>query len=137
MALDGENGRNSPFTEAFLRNIDKSEPLTLVLQDISADVYRSTNNSQSPWIAGTFRTNPRYSMGGKPPAAAPAAVTPAPQAKPAAAPERDRQEAVKYFTSGNTYREKGDYDRAITDYDQAIRLDPKYTVAYINRGVAY
>ena len=32
---------------------------------------------------------------------------------------------------------KGEYDRAIVDYDKAIRLDPKYTRAYYSRGRAY
>jgi lipoprotein NlpI len=32
---------------------------------------------------------------------------------------------------------KGDYDRAIKDYDQAIQLDPKFAGAYSNRGSAY
>ena len=32
---------------------------------------------------------------------------------------------------------KGDYDQAIADYTQAIRIDPKYTEAYNNRGIAY
>ena len=30
-----------------------------------------------------------------------------------------------------------DYDRAIADYDQAIRLDPKLTLAYNGRGIVY
>ena len=29
------------------------------------------------------------------------------------------------------------YQRAIEDYDQAIRLDPNNALAYNNRGVAY
>ena len=32
---------------------------------------------------------------------------------------------------------KGEYDRAIADFNEAIRLDPKYAVAYNNRGEAY
>lgn len=32
---------------------------------------------------------------------------------------------------------RGDYDRAIADYDQAIRLNPKYGRAFNNRGNAY
>ena len=32
------------------------------------------------------------------------------------------------------YRNKGDYDKAIADYTEAIRLDPKYAVAYYSRG---
>ena len=30
----------------------------------------------------------------------------------------------KYVESGDEHRSKGDYYRAIADYDQAIRLDP-------------
>jgi Tfp pilus assembly protein PilF len=32
---------------------------------------------------------------------------------------------------------KGDFDRAIANYDEAIRLDPKYVNAYNNRGNAW
>ena len=35
------------------------------------------------------------------------------------------------------YGNKGDQDRAIADYDQAIRLDPGLAHAYANRGSAY
>ena len=33
--------------------------------------------------------------------------------------------------------DKGDYDRAIADFDQAIQLKPDYADAYYNRGIAY
>jgi len=29
------------------------------------------------------------------------------------------------------------YDKAIKSYDEAIRLDPKYSVAFNNRGIAH
>ena len=32
---------------------------------------------------------------------------------------------------------KGQYDKAIADYNKAIELNPKFTGAYINRGLAY
>ena len=32
---------------------------------------------------------------------------------------------------------KGEYDRAIQDYDQSIKLNPNYARAFNNRGVAY
>jgi tetratricopeptide (TPR) repeat protein len=35
------------------------------------------------------------------------------------------------------YDEKGDLDRAIADYDQALALDASFPVAYVNRGAAY
>jgi lipoprotein NlpI len=37
---------------------------------------------------------------------------------------------------GSVHRAKGDTDRAIADYDDGIRLDPKYARAYRARGVA-
>ena len=42
-----------------------------------------------------------------------------------------------FLNRGNAYGDKGDFDRAIADYNEAIRLDPKYAVAYNNRGIAY
>ena len=35
------------------------------------------------------------------------------------------------------YGKKGDFDKAIADYTEAIRLDPKYAEAYYNRGCSY
>ena len=37
----------------------------------------------------------------------------------------------------NAYARKGEYDRAIRDYDQALQLDPKLAPAYYSRGMAY
>jgi tetratricopeptide (TPR) repeat protein len=45
--------------------------------------------------------------------------------------------AVKYFNRGNAYRQKGDNDRAIADYTQAIAIDPKMANSYYNRGGLY
>ena len=38
---------------------------------------------------------------------------------------------------GVVWHEKGDDDRAIADYNDAIRLDPNYALAYNNRAVAW
>ena len=38
---------------------------------------------------------------------------------------------------GNAYFANGDLDRAIADYSEAIRLDPKSALAFNNRGFAY
>lgn len=44
--------------------------------------------------------------------------------------------AAAHLERGNVYALKGDYDRAIADYSQAIKLDPTYAKAYYNRGLA-
>ena len=38
---------------------------------------------------------------------------------------------------GHSLQDKGDTDRAIADFTEAIRLDPKNAIAYVNRGLAY
>ncbi len=45
--------------------------------------------------------------------------------------------ATAYSNRGDAYRNKGQYDRAIADFDTAIELDPKHAIAYSNRGIAY
>jgi uncharacterized caspase-like protein len=42
-----------------------------------------------------------------------------------------------YMNRGLAYRSKGEYDRAIADFGEVIRLDPKYALAYMIRGSAY
>ena len=49
----------------------------------------------------------------------------------------DPGNASAYNNRGEFYREKGSYDQAIADYNQALRLDPSLAVAYNNRGLAY
>ena len=38
---------------------------------------------------------------------------------------------------GFSHAEKGDHDKAIADFTEAIRLDPKDATAYNNRGASY
>ncbi|QDL11815.1 hypothetical protein DP114_31470 [Brasilonema sennae CENA114] len=44
---------------------------------------------------------------------------------------------IVYFYRGTSYFYKKDYDRAIADYNQAIKLDPNDAQAYNNRGISY
>jgi tetratricopeptide (TPR) repeat protein len=45
--------------------------------------------------------------------------------------------AIAYNNRGNAYTAKSDYDRAIQDFDQSIKLNPTYIKPLNNRGVAY
>jgi len=45
--------------------------------------------------------------------------------------------AGTFNNRGNAYHDKGDDDRAIQDYNEAIRLKPSDPTAFNNRGVAY
>ena len=84
-ADDGAAGkRNSPFAEAFLKNIDKPEPIALVMADITGETLSLTANRQRPYQAGTI-VNRNYSLNPN------AAAYTAPSLPvPAAAPETKR-----------------------------------------------
>jgi tetratricopeptide (TPR) repeat protein len=45
--------------------------------------------------------------------------------------------AEDYMDRGYEYLQKKQYDKAIEDFTEAIRLDPKLADAYLNRGVAF
>jgi tetratricopeptide (TPR) repeat protein len=51
--------------------------------------------------------------------------------------EPAKNDAIACNNRGLTYRDKGELDRAIADFNEAIRLDPKFALAYNNRGLAY
>lgn len=44
--------------------------------------------------------------------------------------------AVESLNVGNAWQSEGNFDRAIAEYNEAIRLDPDYAGAYYNRGAA-
>ena len=52
-----------------------------------------------------------------------------------AIPSKNRASA--FGMRGNAYQEKGDLDRAISDFDEAIKLDPKDALVFGMRGDAY
>jgi Tfp pilus assembly protein PilF len=45
--------------------------------------------------------------------------------------------ATLYHNRAIELRQDGDYDRAVADYSQAIRIDAEFTGAYAGRGLAY
>ncbi len=49
----------------------------------------------------------------------------------------DKARAIVHHTTGRSYFEKRQWDKAIAEYNEAIELDQKYADAYFNRGNAY
>jgi tetratricopeptide (TPR) repeat protein len=56
--------------------------------------------------------------------------------KDVSAREIESQTAVHYFR-GISFAFKGQYDKAISEYNKAISLNPTFASAYTSRGVAY
>ena len=54
-----------------------------------------------------------------------------------AMPRLDPKTASQLNNRGVAHSRKGDFDRAIEDYTEAIRLYPNYDKAFYNRGIAY
>ena len=46
-------------------------------------------------------------------------------------------EAAFYLNRGAYFYHQGAYDRAISEYDKALKINPGFVRAYSNRGVAY
>jgi formylglycine-generating enzyme required for sulfatase activity/uncharacterized caspase-like protein len=81
-AADGR-GRNSPYTMAFLKNIEAPEEIGTVFRNITSDVYAATESKQLPELSLSLIGN--FYLKGRPEAAAGA---PAPLAQPTSEAER-------------------------------------------------
>ena len=44
--------------------------------------------------------------------------------------------ARAFFNRGRAWSDQGQHDKAIRDFDEAIRIDPRYPEAFNNRGIA-
>ena len=47
------------------------------------------------------------------------------------------REAIHIYCIGMDYYEKGQYDQAIKSFTKSLEIDPKYFLAYLNRGDVY
>ena len=73
--------------------------------------------------------------GGTPTVQAAATIRPSPTVRRPSG--STRVYATAYLDRGKAYRNKGDLDKAIADYTEAIRLNPKLTGAFGCRGLAF
>jgi hypothetical protein len=62
VAQDGTGQRNSPFTQAFLQNMDSNEDIQIVFRTIARETMRLTNNNQRPFHDGSFINLNFYSL---------------------------------------------------------------------------
>jgi TPR repeat protein len=67
---DDGDGKNSPYTAAFLRHIDEKEEIGSIFRRISADVYETTKHAQLPELSlsliGEFYLNGRLEISAPP-----------------------------------------------------------------------
>ena len=87
-AEDGAKGkRNSPFAEAFLKNIKSTEPLTIMAAHVTNETLFLTEQRQRPFYRGSIISDVYYSLNPAIKAPEPVAqVTPAPLPSPAPQP---------------------------------------------------
>jgi TonB family protein len=67
----------------------------------------------------------------------PVISTPKPTPTATPTPSPPPPDSVFYRKRGDDYTVKGEYDLAILDYDEAIRLNPKDAIAFYKRGFAF
>ncbi len=51
--------------------------------------------------------------------------------------QTELNDPVAHTIRGIAYAEKGQYDQAISDFNKALEINPRYATAYYNRGIAY
>jgi tetratricopeptide (TPR) repeat protein len=118
-AEDGIGRRNSPFTGALVRHLSSSnDEIMGLLVDVRVDVMQETNGKQIPW-EHTALTSRFYFKSGANQEAGQVA----------------RSQVV--FDRGKAALDRRDFDRAIAELNEAIRLDPNNSHAFSNRGFAY
>ena len=60
VASDGQRNRNSPFTEAFLKHIRSTEPLTIMMGHVTSDTLYLTGQRQRPYTSGSMGSENIY-----------------------------------------------------------------------------
>jgi Flp pilus assembly protein TadD len=138
-ASDG-GGRNGLFTSHLLNNLKIPDlEVKELFNRVGRDVSQASNNAQRPAIYSQFFNN-AY-LGSLPASAVPApppSPQPAPAPRPAAVPVLPvAGEARGHIDKGKAALGLKDYDIAIAEYTEAIRITTNYAEAYFGRGNVY
>jgi uncharacterized caspase-like protein len=127
-ASDG-SGRNGLFTSHLLNNLKQPGlEVTELFRRTGADVARASGRAQIPAVYSQF-FDTAY-LGQRPAANTP--VQPAAQTQQAAA-----SAAGDYLERGKAFFGRNDYDAAVRELTEAVRLDPNLDEAYAYRARAY
>ena len=141
VASDG-TGRNGLFTSYLLKYIKTPNlDVDLMLRQVRSNVAKDTKNYQVPWNSSSL-TEGEFAFNQKAETTSPTEISspiPKPSPNPVATPQPQPSSspqltAKAFFDSGNSKIYLKDYQGAIADYDQAIKLNPDNDEAYSNRG---
>lgn len=139
-AADGD-AANSPYTSALIKHLlTPGLDVRLALGRVRDEVLRTTNNRQEPFVYGSLggAELPLVPAAGSEPARGPVTTSrneAAPRSGPPAASRSVDAKAIVEL--GHITTRTGDFVRAITAYDEALRLDPNLADGYWARGAAY
>src|SRR5262249_19568950 len=130
-ASDG-NGRNGLYTKELLAAMRvPGLKIEDVFKQVRSEVRRQSNDQQIPWESSSIEGDFYFSTSG----VRPAPLAPAPTPTTSVPPYPKSTDA--YSDRGMVYFGKKEYDLAIAEYSEAIRLDPKSAEIYSIRGLAY
>lgn len=125
VSIEGPPGGNGLFAGELIHNL-KTPGISVpdLFNKTEIDVYIASKGAQRPELSISFP--------GMSPIYLDSRLSPASSPTPSAV-----SAAKEHFDRGVLFHNRGDWDAAILEYTQAIRLNPNYDLAYRNRGLAY
>jgi Tfp pilus assembly protein PilF len=127
---DDGTGSNGIFTSQLLKNLETSGLSVFeVFDKTMGDVISVTKGKQHPELSLKFSGASSAYLGSRPSSGT--------QPAPSPQPSNTTQNAQFFFDRGEKFYYNGDYETAIADYTEAIRIDPNFRDAYYKRGYVY